>query len=119
MKLSQWIRFGLFRTNYKIFNSNLCLAYLVNLVLEKELPNPDRISLNDDAGKLCGMLNFCDAKSREEIVRMMLNKEPIVAELPYRMNLNSTNYLSKSQMVSLLYRLGYLTIDTETSLKKE
>lgn len=50
---------------------------------------------------------------------MMFNKEPIVAELPYRMNLNSTNYFSKSQMVSLLYRLGYLTIDTETSLKKE
>lgn len=102
----------------KIFNSNLCLAYLVNLVLEKELPNPDRISLNDDAGKLCGMLNLCDAKSREEIVRMMFNKEPIVAELPDRMNLNSTNYFSKSQMVSLLYHLGYLTIDTETSLKK-
>ena len=102
----------------KIFNSNLCLAYLVNLVLEKELPNPDRISLNDDAGKLCGMLNLCDAKSREEIVRMMFNKEPIVAELPDRMNLNSTNYFSQSQMVSLLYHLGYLTIDTETSLKK-
>lgn len=49
---------------------------------------------------------------------MMFNKEPIVAELPDRMNLNSTNYFSKSQMVSLLYHLGYLTIDTETSLKK-
>lgn len=102
----------------KIFNSNLCLAYLVNLVLEKELPNPDRISLNDDAGKLSGMLNLCEDRVRDEIVKLMFNKEPIVAELPDRMNLNSTNYFDKSQMVSVLYHLGYLTIDTETSQKK-
>ena len=99
----------------KMFNSNLCLAYLRSLILERELPELNEISLNDDAGKLRGMLNLCEDDVREEIVRAMFNKEPIVTELPDKMNLNSTNYFDKAQMVSLLYHLGYLTIDTDAS----
>jgi hypothetical protein len=102
----------------KMFNSNLCLAYLESVISERELTYPSRISLNDDAGKLRGMLNLCEDDVREDIVRAMFNKSPIVTELPDKMNLNSTNYFDKAQMVSLLYHLGYLTIDTETSQKK-
>ena len=102
----------------KMFNSNLCLAYLESVISERELPYPNKISLNDDAGKLRGMLNLCEDNVREEIVQAMFNKKPIASELPDKMNLNSTNYFDKSQMVSLLYHLGYLTIDTETSRKK-
>ena len=102
----------------KMFNSNLCLAYLESVISERELPNPNEISLNDDAGKLRGMLNLCENNVREEIVQAMFNKEPIDLKLPDKMNLNSTNYFDKAQMVSLLYHLGYLTIDTETSQKK-
>ena len=99
----------------KMFNSNLCLAYLGKMISERELPYPNEISLNDDAGKLRGMLNLCEDDVREDIVRAMFNKEPIVTELPDKMNLNSTNYFDKSQIVSLLYHLGYLTIDTDAS----
>ena len=99
----------------KMFNSNLCLAYLGNMILEKELPNPSRISLNDDSSKLSGMLNLCEDDVREDIVRSMFNKEPIASELPDKMNLNSTNYFDKSQMISLLYHLGYLTIDPDAT----
>ena len=74
--------------------------------------------MNDDAGKLRGMLNLCENNVREEIVQAMFNKEPIDLKLPDKMNLNSTSYFDKAQMVSLLYHLGYLTIDTETSQKK-
>ncbi|SFK51122.1 AAA family ATPase [Succinivibrio dextrinosolvens] len=102
----------------KMFNSNLCLAYLESVISERELPNPNEISLNDDVGKLRGMLNLCENNVREEIVQAMFNKEPIDLKLPDKMNLNSTNYFDKAQMVSLLYHLGYLTIDTETSQKK-
>ena len=102
----------------KMFNSNLCLAYLESVISERELPNPNEISLNDDVGKLRGMLNLCENNVREEIVHAMFNKEPIDLKLPDKMNLNSTNYFDKAQMVSLLYHLGYLTIDTETSQKK-
>ena len=102
----------------KMFNSNLCLAYLESVISERELTYPSRISLNDDAGKLRGMLNLCEDDVREDIVRAMFNKSPIVTELPDKMNLNSTNYFDKAQMISLLYHLGYLTIDTETSQKK-
>ncbi|MBO5565913.1 MAG: AAA family ATPase [Succinivibrio sp.] len=95
----------------KLFNSNLCLAYLGNMILEKELPNPNKISLNDDAARLNGMLSLCENDVREEIVKAMFNKEPIVADLPDKMNLNDTNLFDKAQTVSLLYHLGYLTID--------
>ncbi|WP_164954491.1 AAA family ATPase [Succinivibrio dextrinosolvens] len=103
------------KAKVKMFNSNLCLAYLRNLILERALPELNEISLNDDAGKLKGMLNLCEAYVREEIVQAMFNKEPIVTELPDKMNLNSTSYFDKAQMVSLLYHLGYLTIDPDAS----
>ena len=102
----------------KMFNSNLCLAYLEELISRKKLPEAKQISLNDDAGKLRGMLNLCEDNVREEIVQAMFNKEPIDLKLPDKMNLNSTNYFDKAQMISLLYHLGYLTIDTENSQKK-
>ena len=104
--------------NESMFNSNLCLAYLDDLISRKKLRDPNQISLNDDVGKLRGMLNLCEDNVREEIVHAMFNKEPIDLKLPDKMNLNSTNYFDKAQMVSLLYHLGYLTIDTESSQKK-
>ena len=104
--------------NESMFNSNLCLAYLDDLISRKKLRDPNQISLNDDVGKLRGMLNLCENNVREEIVQAMFNKEPIDLKLPDKMNLNSTNYFDKAQMVSLLYHLGYLTIDTESSQKK-
>ena len=105
-------------SNEALFNSNLCLSYLRKLLSIKTLPDLNEITLNDDAGKLNGMLNLCEDDVREEIVLAMFNKEPIVTELPDKMNLNSTNCFDKPQMVSVLYHLGYLTIDTETSRKK-
>ncbi|WP_295352456.1 AAA family ATPase [uncultured Succinivibrio sp.] len=101
--------------NEQIFNSNLCLAYLDALISRKRIPDPNEISLNDDAGKLRGMLSLCEDDVREEIVKAMFNKEPIVTKLPDKMNLNSTDYFDKAQMISLLYHLGYLTIDTEAT----
>ena len=101
----------------KLFNSNLCLAYLSRLISEKELPNPNEITLNDDAGKLNGMLSLCEDEVREEIVRAMFNKEPIVTDLPERMNLNQTGSFEKEQMISVLYHLGYVTVDPQLSRK--
>jgi hypothetical protein len=105
-------------SNEKLFNSNLCLDYLRKLLSIKTLPSLNEISLNDNTSKLREMLNLCEDNVREEIVLAMFNKEPIATDLPDKMNLNSTNYFNKSQMVSLLYHLGYLTIDTVTSQKK-
>ncbi len=102
-------------SNEKLFNSNLCLDYLRKMLSIKTLPDLNEISLNDNTSKLRGMLNLCEDYVREEIVRAMFNKRPIVTELPDKMNLNSTNYFDKSQIVSLLYHLGYLTIDTDAS----
>ena len=97
-------------SNEKLFNSNLCLAYLREMISIKALPSPNEITLNDDASKLNGMLSLCEDDVREEIVRAMFNKEPIVCDLPDRMNLNQSNLFNKEQTVSLLYHLGYLTI---------
>lgn len=107
-----------FDAEEKLFNSNLCLAYLGKLISRKALPNLKEISLNDDAGKLNGMLSLCDDDVREEIVRAMFNKEPIVAELPDKMNLNQSECFDREQTVSLLYHLGYLTIEPETTRKE-
>jgi len=102
-------------SNEKLFNSDLCLAFLEELISENKLPDLEIISLKDDADKLNGMLNLCKDDDREEIVQSIFNKEPIIMELPDKMNLNSSNYFDKSKLVSLLYYLGYLTIDPEAS----
>ena len=99
----------------KLFNSNLCLAYIERLISEGEAPYLNEISLNDDAGKLNGMLSLCEEDVREKIVQAMFNKEPIVATLPDKMNLNQTDLFDREQTVSLLYHLGYLTIDPEAT----
>ena len=99
----------------KLFNSNLCLAYIERLISEGEAPYLNEISLNDDAGKLNGMLSLCEDDVREKIVQAMFNKEPIVATLPDKMNLNQTDLFDREQTVSLLYHLGYLTIDPEAT----
>ena len=104
-------------SNKTLFNSNLCLSYLRKLIAIKELPTPDEITLNDDAGKLNGMLSLCEDDVREEIVRAMFTKEPIVTELPERMNLNQTGSFDKEQMVSVLYHMGYLTVEPQLSRK--
>ena len=102
-------------SNEKLFNSDLCLAFLEELISENKLPDLEIISLKDDADKLNGMLNLCKDDDREEIVQSIFNKEPIIMELPDKMNLNSSNYFDKSKLVSLLYYFGYLTIDPEAS----
>ncbi|WP_295001539.1 AAA family ATPase [Succinivibrio sp.] len=99
----------------KLFNSNLCLAYIERLISEGEAPYLNEISINDDAGKLNGMLSLCEDDVREKIVQAMFNKEPIVATLPDKMNLNQTDLFDREQIVSLLYHLGYLTIDPEVT----
>jgi hypothetical protein len=99
----------------KLFNSNLCLTYIERLISEGEAPYLNEISLNDDAGKLNGMLSLCEEDVREKIVQAMFNKEPIVATLPDKMNLNQTDLFDREQTVSLLYHLGYLTIDPEVT----
>ena len=99
----------------KLFNSNLCLAYIERLISEGEAPYLNEISLNDDAGKLNGMLSLCEEDVREKIVQAMFNKEPIVATLPDKMNLKQTDLFDREQTVSLLYHLGYLTIDPEAT----
>lgn len=81
----------------------------------RKLPSQDEISLNDDAGKLQGMLSLCDDNVRQELINSMFNKIPIFATLPDKMNLNTTGSFDKSQTVSLLYHLGYLTIEHERS----
>ena len=102
-------------SNEKLFNSNLCLAYIERLISEGEAPYLNEISLNDDAGKLNGMLSLCEEDVREKIVQAMFNKEPIVATLPDKMNLNQSDLFDREQTVSLLYHLGYLTIDPEAT----
>ncbi|WP_281072112.1 AAA family ATPase [Succinivibrio dextrinosolvens] len=99
----------------KLFNSNLCLAYIERLISEGEAPYLNEISLNDDAGKLNGMLSLSEDDVREKIVQAMFNKEPIVATLPDKMNLNQSDLFDREQIVSLLYHLGYLTIDPEVT----
>ena len=99
----------------KLFNSNLCLAYIERLISEGEAPYLNEISLNDDAGKLNGMLSLCEDDVREKIVQAMFNKEPIVASLPDKMNLNQSDLFDREQTISLLYHLGYLTIDPEAT----
>ena len=100
------------RGREKIYNSNMCLYFLTDYVRLKEIPNK-LIDMNiaSDYSKLANMIDLCMGEKREEIIKKTIAGEGIVEEIIQKFN--PAVEFTEKEMISMLYYLGYLTIQGE------
>ena len=101
-------KFSLSAENH-IYNSNMCLYFLSDFIRLKRIPD-DLIDMNiaSDYSKIGKMLDLCKGENRQEILRKTVQGEPIVNNIVKKFN--PAIEFTETDMISMLYYLGYLTI---------
>ena len=104
-------RFSLYGKE-KIYNSNMCLYFLNSYIRFKEMPS-QLIDTNiaSDYSKLGKMLDLCKGEEREKIIEQTVSGEGIISEI--RQKFNPAMEFTETDLISMLYYLGYLTIEDE------
>ena len=102
----------------KIYNSNMCLYFLNNYVRFQELPE-QLIDMNiaSDYTKLGKMLDLCKGEEREKVIEKTVSGEGIISDI--RQKFNPAMEFTETDLVSMLFYLGYLTIAGEVFEKPE
>ena len=96
----------------KIYNSNMCLYFLNNYVRFHEVPEQIiDVNIASDYTKLGKMLDLCQGEEREKVIEKTVSGEGIVSEI--RQKFNPAMEFTETDLVSMLYYLGYLTIEDE------
>ena len=96
----------------KIYNSNMCLYFLNNYIEQEKLPI-QLIDMNiaSDYSKLGKMLDLCKGEEREKVIEKTVSGEGIVEEITGKFN--PAIEFKEKDLISMLYYLGYLTIEDE------
>ena len=93
----------------RVFNPNMCLAFISGVVKSRSIPDSMPGKAGDDAGRLDGLLKLAEEKARDAICDKIFRRDSIDAGEPGEMNLNRSGSLNFDQAVWMLYYLGYLT----------
>ena len=102
----------------KIYNSNMCLYFLNNYVRYNEIPEQIiDVNIASDYTKLGKMLDLCKGEEREKVIEKTVSGEGIISEI--RQKFNPAMEFTETDLVSMLYYLGYLTIAGEVFEKPE
>ena len=102
----------------KIYNSNMCLYFLNEYLENKDLPrNLVDVNIASDYSKIGKMLDLCKGEKRAEIIEKTVSGEGILAEITQKFN--PSMEFTDTDLVSMLYYLGYLTISNEKLGKSE
>ncbi len=102
----------------KIYNSNMCLYFLKDYVRLGRIP--ERLvdmNIASDYSKIGKMLDLCKGENREEIIEKTVSGEGILADIVEKFN--PAIEFGETELVSMLYYLGYLTISEEKLGKAE
>ena len=93
--------------------SNMCLYFLKNYIIEKEIPR-ELIDVNiaSDYSKLANMLNVCITENKVDIITKSLIGEPIEGRIIQKFNPEIG--FGETELISMLYYMGYLTISKES-----
>ena len=93
-----------------IYNSNMCLYFLKNYVRFGEIPTQliDN-NIASDYTKLGNMLDLCKGEEREKIIEDTVSGNGIISEIISKFN--PAIEFGKIELVSMLFYLGYLTIE--------
>ena len=96
----------------KVYNSNMCLYFLNSYIRFRELPN-ELIDMNiaSDYSKLGKMLDLCKGEERAKVIEKTVSGEGIVREITRQFN--PAIEFTEKDLVSLLFYLGYLTIEDD------
>ncbi len=94
----------------KIYNSNMCLYFLNRYIRFDRIPT-ELIDMNiaSDYTKLGKMLDLCKGEEREKVIEKTVSGEGIVSEI--RQKFNPAMEFTETDLISMLYYLGYLTIE--------
>ena len=94
----------------RIYNSNMCLYFLNNYIRFNEIPD-QIIDMNiaSDYNKLGKMLDLCKGEERERVIEKTVSGEGIVSDI--RQKFNPAIEFTEIDLVSMLFYLGYLTIE--------
>ena len=102
----------------RIYNSNMCLYFLNNYIRFNEIPRQlIDVNIASDYTKLGKMLDLCKGEEREEVIEKTVSGEGIVSEI--RQKFNPAMEFTETDLISMLYYLGYLTITGEVFEKPE
>ena len=106
------------KANEKMYNSNMCLYFLNEYVRFQEIPE-QLVDMNiaSDYSKIGKMLDLCKGEKREEIIEKTVSGEGILTEITGKFN--PAIEFTETDLASLLYYLGYLTIKKEELGKAE
>ena len=104
-------RFSLYgEFNNNLYNSNMCLYFLNEYVKYKELPQKlVDTNIASDYNKIGNMLRLCKGEKRLEIINKTISGEGLISEITEKFNPEIG--FGETEMVSMLYYLGYLTIE--------
>ncbi len=96
----------------KMYNSNMCLYFLNNYVELKRVPEKlIDANIASDYSKLGKMLDLCEGEEREKVIEKTISGEGIVSEIIQKFNPEIE--FTEIDLVSMLFYLGYLTINGE------
>ena len=102
-----------------LFNSSMCLYYLNEIRLADEFLPPENYldpASDHDGSKLQQIFDITDNAITDEIIGNYLNNELFfIDSLAQNINLNKISKYDKDRLLSMLYYLGYLTIDKKAS----
>ena len=102
----------------RMYNSNMCLYFLKEYVTYQEIPERlIDVNIASDYSKIGKMLDLCKGENREEIIEKTVSGEGILAEIVEKFN--PAMEFGETELVSMLYYLGYLTISEEKLGKAE
>ena len=102
---------------HTVFNSSMCLYYLRKVQQkQKFLPPEDYLdpASDHDGSKLQQLFDIAEDGLADEVIRTYLSGNRfLLKELAENINLNKKSKYNRIQLLSMLYYLGYLTIDTK------
>ena len=108
------------RSDKTVYNSSMCLYYLTKVRQEQTLLNPEDYldpACDQDGYKLEQLFGLADKETVDTIIDRYLQGEPFyLQKLSENINLNQVREYSREQLLSMLYYLGYLTINRNSSL---
>ena len=102
----------------KLYNSNMCLFFLNNYIDRGKIP-AQLIDTNiaSDYNKLGNMLDLCKGEERARIIEETIAGEGIVSRITEKFN--PAIEFGEKELVSMLFYLGYLTIEGEVFERPE
>lgn len=105
-------------TKEEIYNSNMCLYFLNEYVNLERMPNK-LIDMNiaSDYSKLGKMLDLCKGENRMQMLEKTVSGEGIITDITEKFNPEVE--FGDKEFASMLFYLGYLTIDGEKLGKPE